>query len=702
MNIMSVQAVTSQTKVDVKTTDGEGKGDFSAVLTAESDAAYVKRGSSSRAKDEGAAHEASNVSETVTESNAKEAHASEQDNTEHSATDENSVSLVVMAPANTQAAGGKALPSDSDSDADSDEYKSSTNRTAAPLFTGAEPSSDAAHQYDEVSSDDKKPDTKQMAKSTSTIEAKADPKTDSEHKIAAQQAGANTKRAQKDDAKLADTPKAEVVKPVDGNKRAIVLEQANLATEKASQAGGSKQALEPKPESSAAKEAKQQESSKGAMASEKESSVTEGSKQSDGNKRAIVLEQANLATEKASQADVKPVDTKTTGQHVSSLADEAAEGEEGALLMQARRASSTTKPSAAQVIAPNIEKAPDGIHHANGIDTDEEVESVESSRKPADKAALDKAVDTQVRTSTASQAPNWLAQIQHGERWANKADQTSSNASAIEESPFTEKNSLAQAVEGAVKNAQTEQNTRWSAVNSLVLSDADREAAAVSQSVSAHSDTQDASLMNLIRDSQQVLTNDRLPLEQRAINLQQGVEQSAKQLAQQAQVVVSQNLQEADIQLNPSQLGHLKIQVRMEQGEVQIQFVAQNPQARELLEQALPRLREMLTQQGMQLAQGQTGQQGQQPQQGGQQQSQQQMLNQQQSGLNAAMQQGADQGGGSQQDQQQATQHAGHYAGANGVAAESAETDADTYLELADSVRSPSRLRSDARIDFFA
>lgn len=647
MNIMSVQAVTSQTKVDVKTTDGEGKGDFSAVLTAESDAAYVKRGSSSRAKDEGAAHEASNVSETVTESNAKEAHASEQDNTEHSATDENSVSLVVMAPANTQAAGGKALPSDSDTD--SDEYKPSINRTAAPLFTGAEPSSDAAHQYDEVSSDDKKPDTKQMAKSTSTIEAKADPKTDSEHKIAAQQAGANTKRAQKDDAKLADTPKAEVVKPVDGNKRAIVLEQANLATEKASQVSSS--------------------------------------------------------VEKVIHTDVTQADTKTAGQPASTgnlSDDDGAANDNATLPMQARRAQSTDKPLFAQSVQPNIEKAPDGIHHANGIDTDEEVESVESSRKPADKAALDKAVDTQVRTSTASQAPNWLAQIQHGERWANKADQTSSNASAIEESPFTEKNSLAQAVEGAVKNAQTEQNTRWSAVNSLVLSDADREAAAVSQSVSAHSDTQDASLMNLIRDSQQVLTNDRLPLEQRAINLQQGVEQSAKQLAQQAQVVVSQNLQEADIQLNPSQLGHLKIQVRMEQGEVQIQFVAQNPQARELLEQALPRLREMLTQQGMQLAQGQTGQQGQQPQQGGQQQSQQQILNQQQSGLNAAMQQGADQGGGSQQDQQQATQHAGHYAGANGVAAESAETDADTYLELADSVRSPSRLRSDARIDFFA
>ncbi|NLJ93156.1 MAG: hypothetical protein GX324_08895, partial [Aeromonadales bacterium] len=508
---------------------------------------------------------------------------------------------------------------------------------------------DAAHQYDEVSSDDKKPDTKQMAKSTSTIEAKADPKTDSEHKIAAQQAGANTKRAQKDDTKLADTPKAEVVKPVDGNKRAIVLEQANLATEKASQVSSS--------------------------------------------------------VEKVIHTDVTQADTKTAGQPASTgnlSDDDGAANDNATLPMQARRAQSTDKPLFAQSVQPNIEKAPDGIHHANGIDTDEEVESVESSRKPADKAALDKAVDTQVRTSTASQAPNWLAQIQHGERWANKADQTSSNASAIEESPFTEKNSLAQAVEGAVKNAQTEQNTRWSAVNSLVLSDADREAAAVSQSVSAHSDTQDASLMNLIRDSQQVLTNDRLPLEQRAINLQQGVEQSAKQLAQQAQVVVSQNLQEADIQLNPSQLGHLKIQVRMEQGEVQIQFVAQNPQARELLEQALPRLREMLTQQGMQLAQGQTGQQGQQPQQGGQQQSQQQMLNQQQSGLNAAMQQGADQGGGSQQDQQQATQHAGHYAGANGVAAESAETDADTYLELADSVRSPSRLRSDARIDFFA
>lgn len=109
---------------------------------------------------------------------------------------------------------------------------------------------------------------------------------------------------------------------------------------------------------------------------------------------------------------------------------------------------------------------------------------------------------------------------------------------------------------------------------------------------------------------------ERLVAAERSLHLGASPEQGARQLSQQIQLMVNQNLQEADIRLSPSELGGLRIQLKMEQGEVNIQFTATQPQARELLEQALPRLREMLGQQGLAMGQGQVGgsaqQQGQQ------------------------------------------------------------------------------------------
>ncbi|MCT7655258.1 flagellar hook-length control protein FliK [Oceanimonas sp. NS1] len=98
------------------------------------------------------------------------------------------------------------------------------------------------------------------------------------------------------------------------------------------------------------------------------------------------------------------------------------------------------------------------------------------------------------------------------------------------------------------------------------------------------------------------------PLGERMLNLHQASpEQNARQLSQQVQVMVSQDLQQADIRLNPSELGGMRIQLRFEQGELSMHIQAQHPQARELLEQAMPRLRDMLGQQGIQLGQGQVG-----------------------------------------------------------------------------------------------
>src|SRR5690606_17281789 len=78
------------------------------------------------------------------------------------------------------------------------------------------------------------------------------------------------------------------------------------------------------------------------------------------------------------------------------------------------------------------------------------------------------------------------------------------------------------------------------------------------------------------------------PQGERLLNLHQGApEQNARQLSQQVQVMVNQELQEADIRLNPSELGGMRIQLKFEQGEVSLQIQAQHTQARDMLEQAM-------------------------------------------------------------------------------------------------------------------
>ena len=70
------------------------------------------------------------------------------------------------------------------------------------------------------------------------------------------------------------------------------------------------------------------------------------------------------------------------------------------------------------------------------------------------------------------------------------------------------------------------------------------------------------------------------------------------------------NIQEAEIQLNPRELGPIGIKVTVQNEQTNVSFVAQNATTREALEQALPRLREMLGEHGLQLGQSDVSQHG--------------------------------------------------------------------------------------------
>lgn len=116
------------------------------------------------------------------------------------------------------------------------------------------------------------------------------------------------------------------------------------------------------------------------------------------------------------------------------------------------------------------------------------------------------------------------------------------------------------------------------------------------------------------------------------------------QLHQKVNLMLTDQLQQAEIQLDPLGLGKMKIQIQLDaSSQASVHFVVQHGQTREMLEQAMPRLRDMLAGQGIQL--GQTLVQ-QQPQQ----QSQQQAQQQGQSAFGGQGQQGGGFNGGQSQE----------------------------------------------------
>lgn len=68
-------------------------------------------------------------------------------------------------------------------------------------------------------------------------------------------------------------------------------------------------------------------------------------------------------------------------------------------------------------------------------------------------------------------------------------------------------------------------------------------------------------------------------------------------------VMVKSGVQEASLQLSPPELGRLEIKISTEGDLTKVMFAVENAAAREAIEQAMPRLREMLEQSGLQLAQ---------------------------------------------------------------------------------------------------
>ena len=107
---------------------------------------------------------------------------------------------------------------------------------------------------------------------------------------------------------------------------------------------------------------------------------------------------------------------------------------------------------------------------------------------------------------------------------------------------------------------------------------------------------------------------------------------AAKQLQERVSALLNINNKEAEIRLDPPEMGSMQIRIRSDAEQAHINFVVQNQQAKEALEQSLPRLRELLAQQGIELGESNIQQGNSQGESGadGHQNSQGQLVNQQQ------------------------------------------------------------------------
>ena len=77
-------------------------------------------------------------------------------------------------------------------------------------------------------------------------------------------------------------------------------------------------------------------------------------------------------------------------------------------------------------------------------------------------------------------------------------------------------------------------------------------------------------------------------------------------------VMINQKLQQVDIKLDPPELGNVQVRVNLQGDAATVNFVVQNPQAKEALDQHMGKLREMLNESGVDVGEANVEQQNQQ------------------------------------------------------------------------------------------
>ena len=77
-------------------------------------------------------------------------------------------------------------------------------------------------------------------------------------------------------------------------------------------------------------------------------------------------------------------------------------------------------------------------------------------------------------------------------------------------------------------------------------------------------------------------------------------------------ITINQKLQQFDIKLDPPEFGNMQVRVNLQGDQAAVNFVVQNQQAKEALEQNMHKLKEMLAEQGVDVGGANVEQQNQQ------------------------------------------------------------------------------------------
>ncbi|MBC3764994.1 flagellar hook-length control protein FliK [Neptunicella marina] len=111
-------------------------------------------------------------------------------------------------------------------------------------------------------------------------------------------------------------------------------------------------------------------------------------------------------------------------------------------------------------------------------------------------------------------------------------------------------------------------------------------------------------------DAHKTLVSPQSQVDKTATNLQKM--EGLKQLVDKVQVMVNQRNMVADIRIDPPDMGTMQIRLHIANEQASVSFVVQNQHARDALEQSTPRLREMLSERGIELGQSNVRQENQQ------------------------------------------------------------------------------------------
>lgn len=90
-------------------------------------------------------------------------------------------------------------------------------------------------------------------------------------------------------------------------------------------------------------------------------------------------------------------------------------------------------------------------------------------------------------------------------------------------------------------------------------------------------------------------------------------------VAERVMLMVGRDQQSVELRLNPAHLGPMEVKLSLNHDQASVSFLANHAAVRDALEQAIPRLRDMLGQQDIQLVQADVGQRQASPEQGGRQ-----------------------------------------------------------------------------------